>query len=302
MHVLEQFTFRPNDKEMPLGQLILLHSQNDEAKSDDIEKGEHQNLPLCRDVSIQTENQCYSDSKDNCSDANCIKKSKTDTPQNDCNDKHEEYSMFHKISINISYRHQNIKKIDPISDKNAWIISGNQLHKITNHILDDKIYAENVCDIVMLRNECVFIILTKNTKIVQLVNENRLVLFANSGNQPFFPYCACATADDSIIVLLLSTVQEDQGVIGYAPENDFECYGICSDTKGNILVSDFRHHSGFILDKNLKYKRRLVNASDGLYNPKSVGLIKGSLWIADENGILILKNEHNVNNSMCLIV
>ncbi|CAG2246450.1 unnamed protein product [Mytilus edulis] len=62
-HFLEKFTFRPNDEEMSVGQLISSHGQDDEAKSDAIEKSEHQNPPLCRDVSIQTENQRYSDSK-----------------------------------------------------------------------------------------------------------------------------------------------------------------------------------------------------------------------------------------------
>ncbi|CAG2247270.1 unnamed protein product [Mytilus edulis] len=77
------------------------------------------------------------------------------------------------------------------------------------------------------------------------------------------------------------------GIYGYNPERNFECGGICADKAGNILVSDHRHHSVYVLNKMLVYKKTLYDARNGLDKPASIGVFNNHLWVADGNQIFI---------------
>lgn len=71
------------------------------------------------------------------------------------------------------------------------------------------------------------------------------------------------------------------------PQRNFECGGMCADNAGNILVSDHRHHSVYVLDKELKYKSKLYDSKNGLDKPTAISLLKDHIWVADGNQIFI---------------
>ncbi|XP_071137124.1 uncharacterized protein [Mytilus edulis] len=77
------------------------------------------------------------------------------------------------------------------------------------------------------------------------------------------------------------------GIYGMNPQRNFECGGMCADNAGNILVSDHRHHSVYVLDKELKYKNKLYDSKNGLEKPTAISLWNDHIWVADGNQIFI---------------
>ncbi|XP_071137119.1 uncharacterized protein [Mytilus edulis] len=80
-----------------------------------------------------------------------------------------------------------------------------------------------------------------------------------------------------------------KGIYGLNPERNFECKGMCTDNSRNILVSDHRHHSVYVLDKQLKYKKTLFDARNGLDKPAAISLLHDQLWVADGNQMVIFQ-------------
>ncbi|VDI79124.1 Hypothetical predicted protein [Mytilus galloprovincialis] len=77
------------------------------------------------------------------------------------------------------------------------------------------------------------------------------------------------------------------GIYGMNQQRNFECGGMCADNAGNILVSDHRHHSVYVLDKELKYKNKLYDSKNELDKPTAISLLKDHIWVADGNQIFI---------------
>lgn len=46
-------------------------------------------------------------------------------------------------------------------------------------------------------------------------------------------------------------------------------------------------HSVFMLDKDLKYKKTLIDSRDGLDKPAAIARLNNKMWIADGNKIWI---------------
>ncbi|CAC5412111.1 unnamed protein product [Mytilus coruscus] len=80
-----------------------------------------------------------------------------------------------------------------------------------------------------------------------------------------------------------------KGIYGLNPQRNFECGGMCVDNTGNILVSDYRHHSVYVLDKELKYKNRLFDSKNGLDKQTVISLLNDHIWVADGNQIFIFQ-------------
>ncbi|XP_071137121.1 uncharacterized protein [Mytilus edulis] len=78
-----------------------------------------------------------------------------------------------------------------------------------------------------------------------------------------------------------------KGIYGMNPKRNFECGGMCADNAGNILVSDYRHHSVYVLDKELKYKSKLYDSKNELDKPTAISLLNDHIWVADGNQIFI---------------
>lgn len=55
------------------------------------------------------------------------------------------------------------------------------------------------------------------------------------------------------------SIQSFSGIYGFEAWNHFKSQGMCVDKVGNVIISDFRHHSVYIVDKDLKYKNTLLN-------------------------------------------
>ncbi|VDH99943.1 Hypothetical predicted protein [Mytilus galloprovincialis] len=110
-------------------------------------------------------------------------------------------------------------------------------------------------------------------------------------------YCLnCETTLHSIELLDAKSDKCDKlycfkGIYGFNPQKNFECKGICVDKAGNILVSDYRHHSVYVLDKELKYKKTLFDARNGLDKPAAICIFNNHLWVADGNQIFIFNYE-----------
>lgn len=88
-------------------------------------------------------------------------------------------------------------------------------------------------------------------------------------------------------------IKSFDGIFGYYPSSQFECYGICTDNN-NVFVSDIRHHSVYVLNKDLKYKKCIVDARNGLDKPTAIAIFNGRLWIVD--GHQIVTFDFNITN------
>ncbi|XP_063404290.1 uncharacterized protein LOC134687763 [Mytilus trossulus] len=82
------------------------------------------------------------------------------------------------------------------------------------------------------------------------------------------------------------------GIYGMNPQKNFECRGMCADNAGNMLVSDHRHHSVYVLDKELKYKNKLYDSKNGLDKTRAINLLNDLIWVADGNQIFIFPYAH----------
>ncbi|CAC5361610.1 unnamed protein product [Mytilus coruscus] len=80
-----------------------------------------------------------------------------------------------------------------------------------------------------------------------------------------------------------------KGIYGLSPETNFECKGMCVDNAGHLFISDFRHHSVYVLYKELKYKKTLFDERNGLDEPASIALFNNHLWVSDQNQIFIFQ-------------
>ncbi|XP_071123884.1 uncharacterized protein [Mytilus edulis] len=89
------------------------------------------------------------------------------------------------------------------------------------------------------------------------------------------------------------SIKSFYGIFGYQPSFHFECHGICTNNN-NVFVSDIRHHSVYVLDKDLEYKECIADAINGLDKPTAIGIFNDRLWIVDGNQIsmLDLKNKY----------
>ncbi|VDI78064.1 Hypothetical predicted protein [Mytilus galloprovincialis] len=97
-----------------------------------------------------------------------------------------------------------IKKICPINYTDAWVLADRKLFKMTNQYLEDTVYADDADDIVVLKDGCVLILRIKNTIIIKLLTNRRLLRFANVGNNSMLPYCFCSSIDDLLTVYFSS--------------------------------------------------------------------------------------------------
>ncbi|CAG2247227.1 unnamed protein product [Mytilus edulis] len=78
-----------------------------------------------------------------------------------------------------------------------------------------------------------------------------------------------------------------KGIYGLNPEKNFDCTGMCTDQSGNLLVSDHRHHSVYVLDKELKYIKTLFDARNGLDKPAAINIFNDQIWVSDGNQMYI---------------
>ncbi|CAC5361596.1 unnamed protein product [Mytilus coruscus] len=342
-------SFKPT-MEFSIGNLFL----SDENLEDDVSA-----LPSCSDISIQTD--LSEDSDIEWFDAEDMKEDDLiESSSDEVTDQIDEFPINFQLKQDIKL----VKKIVPISEKDAWIISNRKLLKIVDHSLQEEVYAQNVDDIVDLKDGCVLILRSEYSFIMKLLPNRRLVRFADVGimyTYPSYnPYCICLK-DDIIVTYNWSTtgnkthgytsrnhiiwmntngiVTESslfsknvwkqpcsvqnlesgvcvlyradyesnlcsielleaksdkcnqlycfKGIFGLTPHRNFECKGICVDKAGNIIVSDYRHHSVYILDKELKYKKTLFDARNGLDKPAAICVFNNHLWVADGNQIFI---------------
>lgn len=269
-----------------------------------------------------------------------------------------EYPMNLQLKQDITL----IRKILPISEKDAWILTNRSLCKIIDHSFNDIVYADSVDDFVALKDGNVLILSTSNSFIMKLLPNKRLVRFANVGTYDRLPYCCCICKDNSIVIHLLSSsynengiytyfvvrmntdgiviseqilyktisrqpsviqsmsnssvcvlyrlnnysnlhhieilegklkilriINHFNGIYGHETHNHFECNGMCVNKDDNILISDKRHHSVYVLDKELQFKKTLFDARNGLNEPAAIGLFNDFIWVADGNQIFIFK-------------
>ncbi|VDI12814.1 Hypothetical predicted protein [Mytilus galloprovincialis] len=334
--------------EFSIGNIIL---------SDENLEGDVSALPSCSDISIQTD---FSEDPDTeWFDAeDMVEDDLIESSSDEVTDQIDKYPINFQLKQDIKL----VKKIVPISEKDAWIISNRKLLKIVDHCLQVDAYAETVDDIVVLKDGCVLVIRYNGTFIMKLLPNKRLVRFADVGS--YSPYCICIR--DDIVVIYISTVTGNniydyiskshiiwmntdgivnkrslfservwkrpcsiqnlesgvyvlyrvdnesnlysielleaksdkcnklgcfKGIFGFNPEKNFECKGMCVDKAGNIIVSDYRHHSVYLLDKELKYKKTLFDARNGLDKPAAICMFNNHLWVADENQIFIFNYE-----------
>lgn len=76
-------------------------------------------------------------------------------------------------------------------------------------------------------------------------------------------------------------------MFGYQPFLHFQCHGIYFAKDFNITISDFYHHRVYVLDKELKYKKTLFGAIDGLDQPAAIGILNDYIWVASVNKIFV---------------
>ncbi|XP_052087359.1 uncharacterized protein LOC127724435 [Mytilus californianus] len=348
---------KPNFKptmEFSIGNVILSDGNN---------KGDVSAWPSCSDMSIQTD---FSEDSDiEWFDAEDMEKDDfIESSSDEVTDEIDEYPINFLLKQDI----KRVRKIVPISEKDAWIISNRKLLKIVDHSLQDDVYAEIVDDIVVLKDGCVLVLRSDESFVMKLLPNRRLVRFADVGIMCTYircnPYCICIKDDivvtynwsitggkhygytccnhiiwmntDGIVterslfsnsvwkrpcsiqnlesgVCVLYRVDNEsnlhcielleaksdkcnklycfKGIYGFNPEKNFECKGMCVDKAGNTLVSDYRHHSVYVLDKELKYKKTLFDARNGLDKPAAIGVFNNHLWVADGNQIFIFNYE-----------
>ncbi|XP_063404292.1 uncharacterized protein LOC134687764 [Mytilus trossulus] len=320
-------------------------------------------LPSYSDISVQTE---FSEDSDiEWFDAEDMQEDDLiESSSDEVTDQIDEYPISFQLKQDIKI----VQKIVPISKKDAWIISNRKLLKIVEHSLQEDVYAENVDDIVDLKDGCVLILRSDDSFIMKLLPNRRLVRFADVGimyTYPSYnPYCICLK-DDIIVTYNWSTTGNKthgytsrnniiwmntdgivterslfsksgwkrpcsvqnlesgvcvlycadfesnlhsielleaksdkcnklycfKGIFELTPHRNFECKGICVDKAGNIIVSDYRHHSVYVLDKELKYKKTLFDARNGLDKPAAICVFNNHLWVADGNQVFIFNYE-----------
>lgn len=87
------------------------------------------------------------------------------------------------------------------------------------------------------------------------------------------------------------TAKEFSGVYGMYPAKDFMCYGfVCAgDT---CLVSDNINQKIYALDKDLNFRKCILDVTHGLESPGVIAIRDNLLWVSDVNKISIfnLKN------------
>ncbi|CAC5424036.1 NKIRAS [Mytilus coruscus] len=82
------------------------------------------------------------------------------------------------------------------------------------------------------------------------------------------------------------------GMFGYEANRHFQCHGMCVAKDFNIIISDFHHRRVYVLDKELKYKKTLFGAIDGLDQPAAIGILNDYIWVADINKIFVFHFAH----------
>ncbi|CAC5413522.1 unnamed protein product [Mytilus coruscus] len=106
-------------------------------------------------------------------------------------------------------------------------------------------------------------------------------------------YCEGNTSDLHRIELLekksdtYNSVKIFSGIYGFDAWEHFQSIEMCVYKDGNIIISDFRHHSVYMVDKDLKYKNTLLDARNGFDKPAAIGIFNDHMWIADGNQIFI---------------
>ncbi|CAG2208872.1 unnamed protein product [Mytilus edulis] len=309
-------------------------------------------------VSTQTDDPDDSDTEDewfdaeNDMDEDSIEKS-SDDMKND--------NLLHVYKLNKEIGH--IKKICPISRTDAWILADQQLYKMVNKSLEDTIHVDDVDDVVVLKGECVLILRNNSRIIMELLQNRRLVRFANVGTDDMLPFCFCNSIDDTLTIYLISKsrgkygyrncflqlnqegivkvkmdrtvlnfekpylmldvqsnvcllyekyskkfhyihllkatnntcemIKSFKGIFGDDPSEHFECQGMCTDNT-SVFVTDIRHQSVFVLNKDLEYRKCVVNARHGLDKPTAIAIFNDHLWIADGDQVFIAEL-NNIN-------
>ncbi|XP_063404295.1 uncharacterized protein LOC134687767 [Mytilus trossulus] len=311
-------------------------------------------LHSCSNISTQTD--YFEDSDTEWFDAEDLEED--DVLESSSDEIVNEYPIKFQMNQDINL----VKKIVPISEKDAWIIANRKLLKIVDYALQVDVYADKVDDIVVLNDGCVLVLRYDETFIMKLLPNRRLVRFSNVDTVSYYPNCICIR--DEIVVIYLWNVKEIfkdgyisnshviwmntdgivakrsifseggwkkpcsiqnlesslcvlyrvkcestlhsielieakpgkcdmlyrfKGIYGLNPERNFECKGMCADKSRNILVSDHRHHSVYVLDKELKYKKTLFDARNGHDKPAAISLLNDQLWVADGNQMFIFQ-------------
>ncbi|CAG2247272.1 unnamed protein product [Mytilus edulis] len=108
-----------------------------------------------------------------------------------------EYPINFQMNQDINF----VKKIVPISEKDAWIIANRKLLKIVDYSMQVGVYADKVDDIVALKDGCVLVLRYDESFIMKLLPNRRLVRFSNVDTVNNYPNCICIR-DDIIVIYL----------------------------------------------------------------------------------------------------
>lgn len=81
------------------------------------------------------------------------------------------------------------------------------------------------------------------------------------------------------------------GVFGMTPSTCFETYGIAILPDESVVVIDRNNIAILLLDKNLVYKKTILDATNNLEEPSAVAFYNNKLWVIDRSRILILNYE-----------
>lgn len=77
------------------------------------------------------------------------------------------------------------------------------------------------------------------------------------------------------------------GLFGMTPSKDFVTNGIAKGPDDSVMVIDRKHPAIFVLDKNLKFQKIVVDATNNIEEPSFVALYNNKLWVINGNRILI---------------
>lgn len=78
------------------------------------------------------------------------------------------------------------------------------------------------------------------------------------------------------------------GMVGRKGTSDgFLSYGMCSDENGNILVTDYNFSKLYLLNKNLCFKKILLDHRSGLHFPSCISLKDDALWVVNKKELLV---------------
>ncbi|VDI38407.1 Hypothetical predicted protein [Mytilus galloprovincialis] len=117
----------------------------------------------------------------------------------------DEYKNDFERIIHLPCSMNLVNKIEPISEKEAWLLSNRRLFKIVDHSFQNSVYAYAVNDFVVLKDGCVLILSVNHSFLQKLHTDGRLLTFANVGKADRTPYCLCVSENDTLVIYLSSS-------------------------------------------------------------------------------------------------